>query len=480
MRAILLALTLSISGLVMAQAQPQQEPVDLMLAWRSAQQHDAAFAAANAERRVGEQKQRQSRALLLPQVQATAAVGLASIDNRTSGAQFTAPGFGTSNDVDFRTDVNRGHEQRWVISAQQPLYDAERFANSRQLDKQAQLAEMKYTDAQQDLILRVAQAYFDLALARDTETLLVSEKEASQRALDEARARFNSGDIPITDADEAQARFDAIAAQQLAAQSDSEIKRSAFIDVIGIEPVELCQPSVDAAPEKIALTDWQQRATNNNPLLAMQMLGVDIAQADIDKYRALTSPVLALVAQAGDDRLHGDGAYGASELQSSNWMVGVQVTMPLFTGGMRSAKHAEAIAQSEKAQADLTALRQVVARQTQAAWLGVTNGAAQVRALEQAKKSAQTRLRATELGRANGARNTLELLNAQTDSYAAERALRQAQYALVLNRLRLAAAAGALDESTLQTVNSELAVSAPTRRRDDAASFSKSSPPHEG
>lgn len=326
--------------------------------------------------------------------------------------------------------------------------------------------------------MRVAQVYFDLALARDTETLLFAEKEAAQRALDEAKARFDSGDIPITDADEAQARFDAIAAQMLAAQSDSEIKRSAFVDVTGIEPVSLAQPALDSTAEKTALNAWQQRAANNNPLLTMQALGVDIAQADIDKYRALTSPVLALVAQIGDDRLHGDGAYGTGEIQSSNWMVGMQVTMPIFTGGMRSAKHAEAIAQSDKAQADLTALRQIVARQTQAAWLGVTNGAAQVRALEQAKKSAQRRLQATELGRANGARNTLELLNAQTDAYAAERALRQAQYALVLNRLRLAAAAGGLEEQTLQTVNGELAT-APQVRRGEASSFSSVSPPHE-
>lgn len=451
MRATLLVLTLAMSGMATA----QEGSVDLLQAWRSAQQHDAAIAAARAERAVGAQKQKQSRAMLLPYVQATGALGIASMHNQTSGAQFSAPGFGTSNDVDFRTDINRGHAERWAVSAQQPLYDAERFAGARQLDKQAELSEARYASAEQDLILRVAQTYFDLVLARDSETLLGSEKESAQRALDEARARFTAGDIPITDANEAQARFDAINAQLLAAHTDTEIKRSTFIDVIGIDPVMLRQPVPETVEEKTALPAWQQRAENNNPLLKMQALGVEIAQADIDKYRALTSPVVALVAQIGDDRLHGDGSYGASAVQSSNWLVGVQVSVPLFTGGMRSAKHAEAIAQSDKAQADLIALRQVVARQTQAAWLGVTSGAAQVRALEQAKKSAQLRLQATELGHANGARSTLELLNAQTDAYAADRALRQAQYTLILNRLRLAAAAGALDERSLQAATGE-------------------------
>ncbi|MFT3930359.1 MAG: TolC family outer membrane protein [Spongiibacteraceae bacterium] len=457
-----LALTLLVTGAASA------EPVDLLQAWQSAQEHDAAFAAARAERRVGEQKHRQSRALLLPQVQAVGALGIASMSSRTSGAQFTAPGFGTSNDVDFRIDVDRGHAERWTIAAQQPLYDAERFANSRQLDKQAELSEVKYANAQQDLILRVAQSYFDLALAEDTEYLLNAERDSAQRALDEAQQRFRSGDIPVTDANEAQARFDAISAQLLAANADSAIKRSAFIDMTGLDSANLQKPVIDTREERSALSEWQQRASNNNPLLTMQSLGVDIAQADIDKYRALTAPVVALVAQAGDDRVHGDGDYGAGELQNSNWMVGVQVTVPIFTGGMRSAKHAEALAQTDKAQSDLVALRQLIARQTQSAWLGVTTGAAQVRALEQAKKSAQLRLDATQLGHANGARSTLELLNAQTDAFAAERALRQAQYALLLNRLRLAAVAGVLDETTLHNVSG------------DTTSVSKASPPHEG
>lgn len=444
-----LLLTLFVSGYAAA------ETTDLMQAWHSARQHDTAFAAARAERRVGEQKQRQSRALLLPQVHAVGALGVGSMNSRTGGAQFTAQGFGTSNDVDFRTDVDRGHTERWSIVVQQPLYDAERVANSRQLDKQAGLAEAKYSNAEQDLILRVAQAYFDLAWARDSEMLLVAERDSAKRSLDETKSRFESGDIPITDANESQARFDMISAQLLAAHSESEIRRAVFFDTTGIDPVNLLQPVIDTSEEKAALSEWQQRAENNNPLLTMQALGVEIAQADIDKYRALTSPVVALVAQAGEDRLHGDGNYGAGNIETSNWMVGVQLSVPLFTGGMRSAKHAEAIAQTDKVQADLVALHQLVARQTQTAWLGVTSGAAQVRALEQARKSAQLRLSATELGHSNGARSTLDLLNAQTEAYAAERALRQAKYALVMNRLRLAAVAGALDETTLQTVSGD-------------------------
>lgn len=196
----------------------------------------------------------------------------------------------------------------------------------------------------------------------------------------------------------------------------------------------------------------------NNPLLAMQSLGVEIARADVDKFRALTSPVFDLIAQVGDQRLHGDGDYGNSSIESSNWLVGVQVTVPIFTGGMRSARHAEAVALADKAQSNLIGVRQQVARQVQSAWLGVTSGAAQVRALEQAHKSAQARLASTRMGRDNGARTTLDLLNAETDFYSAERALRQAQCNLLINQLRLAATAGALDENQLRATNEKLQV----------------------
>ena len=443
--------------------------VDLMQAWQSARSHDAAFAAAESERAVAEQQRRQSRALRLPQVQASGLLGRASVDNRMSGAQFSTPAFGSSTGVDFRTDIDNGRQHGWVLSAEQPIYDAGRFASARQPEQQAYLTEARYTNAKQELILRVAQAFVDLALARDTETLLGAEQQAARRALDEAQARYQSGDIPVTDATESQARFDAVAAQLLATQTDSEIKRSAFIDITGIDPLQLLTPDVDTEPDGTSLAAWQQRADASNPLLAMQTHGVEIARADIDRYRALTSPVVSLVAQLNDQSLRGDGAFGNAELQGNGWMVGVQVTVPIFTGGMRSARHAEAIARSDQARADLRAVQQAVARQTQAAWLGVTSGAARVRALEQARQSAQLRLQATELGHDNGARSTLELLNAQTDAFAAERALREARYTLLMNHLRLRAAAGTLDEESLQAAAQRTANDRQMQRDDQLA-----------
>jgi outer membrane protein len=442
-----------ISGVALA-----QQPLDLVSAWQSAERHDPVMAAARADLEAGRQKQKQGRARLLPQVQGSAAVGLSSIDSTTTGAQFTAPGFGTSNDVDFRTNISRGNQQRWQITAQQPLYDAARFASSRQLSNQAELAAVQYSAAQQELILRVTQAYFDLLIAQDNEALLAREKAASETALAEARARFDSGDTAATDMHEAQARHDTIAAQFIAAQSATQLMRSALIDITGVSDTD--QVAVPAsgtlAQDAGTLAQWQERAARDNPLLAMQSLGVEIARADVDKFSALTSPVFDLVAQAGDQRLHGDGDYGNSRIESSSWLVGVQVTVPIFTGGMRSARRAEAVALADKARSNLAAVRQQVARQVQAAWLGVTSGAAQVRALEQAQQSAQARLASTRMGRDTGARTTLDLLNAETDLLGAERALRQARCNLLINQLRLAATAGALDENQLRATNEKL------------------------
>lgn len=433
---------------------------DLMEAWQAARAHDPEFAAAQAQWQTADPKRRQSRALWRPQVNASGGVGVASIDNRTRGAQFSAPGFGTSTDVNFSTDIDRGTNTRWALVAQQPLYNAERRASAQQLARQGELLDVQFAQAKQSLILRVAQAYFDVLAAEDTLRALRKQQEAAAHARDEAQERFDTGDAPVTDTYEAQARADAVAAQLLAAEDDLQLKRETFTDLTqlpaeGLAHVRTAASSGPEAPG--TLDDWLARAADSSPLLASHRLGFAIAQREVDKYRALTSLALDLVARAGDDRLHGDGDFGSSRTSSRSSSIGLQLTIPLFTGGMRSARRDEASALAEKARFDVEATRQLVARQTRAAWLGVTTGSAQVHAFEQALRSATARLDATLTGKEAGERTTLDVLNAQTEFHQTELALTRARHALLLNRLRLAAAAGVLDEVPLQQVNAQLA-----------------------
>jgi outer membrane protein len=188
----------------------------------------------------------------------------------------------------------------------------------------------------------------------------------------------------------------------------------------------------------------------------MQELGREIARDEVAKYRALISPSLDLVAQVSDDRMRGPNGLGTSQISSNTGTIGVQLSIPIYTGGMRSAKRDEAVALAEKARYDVESLRQEILRQTQAAWIEFNTGTAQIRAREQNVTSAKSRLNATEIGQEVGARTMLDLVNAQADFYRAELGLAQAKYQFLLGRLRLAAVAGELSEDELQTVNSLL------------------------
>ena len=451
------ALSLALAGLLFEPSAQAAE--DLVSAWRAAQDHDAVFASARAQWQAGRTRQRQSQALFMPQVSVNGSVGAVSMDRDTRGAQFGAPGFGSANDAQFRTKIDAGMASNVAVVARKPLYNAELEANASQLERQAELAELQYRSAEQELILRTAQAYFAVLLSEESLANVESQKRASAHALEVARESFDAGALPVTDRNEAQARYDDLSSQQLAAESDLRIKRSALSDLSGSSAAELKKPAPDTVFERYAvapLAEWSQRAEQRNILLAMQRLGQDIARDEVAKYRSLVSPSLDLVAQVADERMSGSNSFGTTRITSTAATVGLQFSIPLFTGGMRGARHDEAVALAEKARFDAEALRREVLRQTEVAWLSVTNGLAQIRAQEQAVKSAAARLDATETGQEVGARTRLDLVNAQADLHRSQLRLAQSRLQLLLGRLQLAATAGELSERDVQAVNAIL------------------------
>ncbi len=432
---------------------------DLLTAWQAAERHDPVFGAAREQMQAGHARQQQGSALLRPQVALTGSAAVVSSDTDTTGAQFQAPGFASSTNAEFRTKVNAGQSAGWALVAQQPLYNAERFASARQLDRQGLLAEARFSVARQDLILRTAHAYFGVLIAQDAIETLQAQREAAARARDVASGKFDEGAAPVTERDEARARFDEISARELTARNELEMKRTEFADLSGLQAERLNRVKPDASFERLAagsLTEWSERAAQQNPLVQMQELGHAVARDEIDKFRALTSPSVDLVARIADDRLQGNNGFGSTSVTSNVRSIGVQLTIPIYEGGMRSAKRDEAEALARKAGLDVTALRQEVVRQTRAAWLGVSTGIAQIHAHVQALHSARSRLGSTETGNEVGARTMLDLMNAQSDFYQAQRNLSQAKYQLLLNRLRLAATAGTLAEAELREVNAYL------------------------
>jgi outer membrane protein len=433
--------------------------VDLVDAWRAAQTHDPEFAAAQAARDAGQARREQGASLWRPTVQFSGAAGVGTNETSTNGARFSAPGFGTVDGASFDTSVTNGNLWRWSIQARQPLINRERDANKRQLELAADAADLEWRATQQTLMLRVAERYFDAALAAEALRVHQQQRAAVERALVEVRDRFKLGDAPVTDTHEASARAEAMRAEVLAAESALQLKRAALADLTGwteAQMLTLQLPDGAGPQDMAALQQWLADVRNGNLQLRMLAASTEAARQEAAKHAALAAPSLDLVAMAGQDRQSGSGAYGWASNSLNNTMVGLQLNVPLYTGGYRSAREQETLRLADKAAADGDRQAQQVAQATRAAWLGLTVGASRLAALDEALRATRARLEATRLGRQVGDRTTLELLNAENDAAAAELAVQQARVALLLDRLRLAALGGGLDEMQLQLANSSL------------------------
>jgi len=434
--------------------------VDLMTAWDAAQQQDPSLASARAELDAGQARGRQGRALLLPTLTVSGSAGYGAGSQNSTGAQFTAPGLGTVNGVDFRTDIRDGTATGWRVTAEQPIYNAERSASARQLEMQADRSGIQLRAARQELMLRTARIYFDVLLSEDALDEISRQKAAAERALVVAQASYDEGKLPITDRNEVRARHDGIVARESMAQDELELRRAALFELTGI-PAENLKRMPASAPllafDAGRLDQRLARAGENNPLIAVQSLAREIAAQEISKWNAAAAPTVSLVAQAGGDRLSGNGGFGTSaSVSSNNSVVSVQLSIPLYNGGMRSARGDEAVALAEKARFDVDATRKAVQLQTRSAWLGTTSGLARIQSYDRAVESARSRLDATETGHEVGARTTLDLLNAQADLFRALRELQQAKCQVLLDRLTLSKAVGELDVEELRAVNANL------------------------
>ncbi|MDP3677885.1 MAG: TolC family protein, partial [Methylotenera sp.] len=401
-----------VSLLLLTLLASQAHAFDLLEAWQAARAYDPQFASARAGAEAGRTKSLQAQALKSPQVTLNAGMAGVNSDNKISNAQFSNAQFGgsgaagASGTTDFRTRTDAGLNLNLNLRAEYPLYDAARNGAATQLNKQAQLAEVQLTLDEQQLMQRVAQTYFDTLLAADTLTTLKAQQAAVAEALASAKARFKEGDVAIIDTHETQARYDLLASQVLEAESNLQLARAALADMTGNQDavlVQLPQKTKLASVASGDLQGWLARAQSSHPLVHAQQLQQEIAHTESGKFQAKYSPVLNLVAQAGGDTLQGLGGSDA-DVTNRQLSLGVQLTIPLYSGGMRDARYQEALALEDKVRNQTEFVRQQAAREARSAWLAVTVGQGQVKALEQAEHSAEIKLDSTRVGRDVGDR----------------------------------------------------------------------------
>jgi outer membrane protein len=388
-----------------------------------------------------------------------ASVGAMSMDTRTTGAQFAVGGQDPSTGS-FATSASAAMSTRWSLQAKQALYSPERQAQQAQLQQAAGVAEWRADLAHQQFMLLTVQRYFQVLLAERQQQVLKNQLAAVERSLTEARDRFAIGDLPVTDTHEAAARASGLQAQWLAADSELQMARQVLAESTRL-PIDALKPQAPKAAEPVtaspALDQVLTQVREANTGLRLKKAQWDVARQEVKKHQARGGITLDLVAQAGRDRLSGDGDFGPASNTQSQQMVGLSLNVPLYTGGYRSAKLQEAVSAQAQAEAEYELAVQQTQQQARSVWLALQTGPARLSALQAAWKASTARLDATRLGRQVGDRTTLDLLQAENDAAQAELAWLRAQTELLHTRLQLDALTGSLSVTSLQAINAQLA-----------------------
>ena len=435
-------LPLSIAlGAALASPVYAQSLVDL---YESARTYDAAYQSAKAQYDANLYKADQAKANILPSVNLSAGVSNTQLQIDSGG-----------------TTTNRGFDnQNAGVSASQPLYRPFNLASYEQGKKQVDLAQAQLLSAEQDLIVRVSQAYFDVLGAQDSLTFVQAQKTAVAEQLASAKRNFEVGTATITDTREAQARYDLVIAQEIAADNDLRVKKLALDQLVGktgTDPKPLASVSNLPELQPTDVNTWVQQGQDSHPGIKQTRIALEVAQLETEKAVAGHKPTLDLTAGYSINRNINGTSLSAVDSRTNATTVGLQFNLPLFAGFATQNRIRETLSLEEKARADLDAAQRNVAQGTRTAYFGVLSGMSQVKALEAAEASSQSALDANKLGYQVGVRINIDVLNSQSQLFQTKRDLAKARYDVLVGGLKLRQANGSLKADDLQGVNALLA-----------------------
>jgi outer membrane protein len=434
------------------------QAADLLQVYQQALANDATYASARASAAAGRERITQGRAGLLPTVGISGGITHNNNDftpfNVGQPARNSA-GVLTGGVVEAGAPDFTGKEIN--VQLVQPLFRWDRWQTYQQSKLQQAISEAQFAQAQQDLITRVAQAYFDVLAAQDTLASTRAQKEAVTEQLASAKRNFEVGTQTITDTHEAQAAYDLVVSQEIAAVNDLETRKTALQAIIGTPPGALATLRTGVnltAPQPINVDQWVSAAENQNYNVSVAELQLESAKRDISKNRAGHYPTLDLTANS----VHRDinGTILGQSGRTNNNSIGISYSIPIFSGFAVTSRVRESIALEDKARNDLEANRRNAALVARQSFLGVNSGLAQVKALEAAEVSSNSALESNKLGYQVGVRINIDVLNAQRQLYQTRTDLAKARYNTILAGLKLKAAAGSLREEDLQPINALL------------------------
>jgi outer membrane protein len=438
----LLPLALAL-GAVLAALAPSVQAQNLVELYRSARDYDAAYQSSRSLYEANLHRAEQAKAGILPQAGLSMGVSRVNYENNNPAVDRNFP------------------QQSATLSASQPLYRPGNWATYEQGKRQVELSKAQLEAAEQDLIVRTSQLYFDVLAAQDTLAFVRAQKAAVAEQLASAKRNFEVGTSTITDSREAQARYDLVIAQEIAAENDLRVKKIALDQLVGrtdAQPRPLVAPASLPPLVPADVNTWVQQSEAVHPTIRQAEANLQVAKLEIDKAEAGHKPTVDLTASYGAQRNPQGSASSLNTLSSraNTTTVGVALNLPLFAGFSTQNRIRETLSLEEKARSDLDAAKRGVALSTRTAYFGVLSGQGQVKALEAAEASSQSALDANKLGYQVGVRINIDVLNAQSQLFQTKRDLAVARYNVLLGGLRLRQANGTLTPEDLLLINTLL------------------------
>ena len=440
------AVLMGLSG--WAQAQSLVELYD------AARGYDAAYQSAKLQMDATLSKTDQAIAGILPTVTSTAGVSRSNIVGMIDAL---SPNAATTYDRIYGA-------QTTSISASQALYRPANVAAYVQGKRQREQAYAVLASAEQDLMVRLSQAYFDVLASQDSLTFVKAQKIAVNEQLASAKRNFEVGTATITDTREAQARYDLVVAQEISAENDLRVKRMALDMLVGkkdVSPKPLVNITDLPSPAPAIVDEWVSQSERVHPGIQKALLDWEVAKLEVDKAKSLHKPTVDLQASYSY-ALNLDGTATSTATTPFNSHIGISsigvlVTLPIFSGFSSDNRIKETLKLEDKAQADLEVVKRSVAQATRSAYFGVVSGLGQVKALKAAEDSSQLALDANKLGYSVGVRINIDVLNSQSQLFQTKRDLAKARYDVLLGNLKLRQSNGSLKADDLQIVNNLLA-----------------------
>jgi len=434
-----------------------QDTIDLISLYHEALRNDSLLSSAHFQNKAAQELVKQGRSLFLPSISMNA-----SFDKQNKERKFLTPSL-PSNDLLSGKKANY-ETYDYGVTLKQPLFDYSAYAEYKKILTRTSLSDKQLIKAQQDLVFRISKAYFETLLAKDQVDLFQQQRAAIQEQLFKAEAQFEAGLISVTDINEAKTKKALIEAQQISAVHKLKIKKREIQIITGKLPGKLAplNPIITFTEIDNLADDWIKVAQENNLELQIKKDEIKIAESEIDSRRSGHYPTIDAIASRSRNWDKGGYPYGATKnegMRNYSDAIGVEISIPIFSGGMTSSRVREAVLLKIKLEQDEDYLRKGIELKVRDYYLSLQTNVSEIKAYQQAMKAAALQLESTQLGFQEGLRNSVEVLDAQQMLFNAELNILESRYNYIMNFINLKLSVGMLSIADLNEINQYLIAS---------------------